>query len=454
MHRREQPMNQEHHGSMTKQPTVTQWGTETSAKEVWSRVVAAATPAWRERLSSYWEDLSQDTVLFHEGDLETDALEVGPRPLVVSGSVRLAGLLLDGHQADHTLLVVLGELDVENVATVSAMFVAGDARIRGLLFGDSLGDDVFCVGGGLKARALVEQHHHLFVEGALDVDVLVGSKLTAKGAPRKRLEPHEALLPGAWTGEDEDDDGNVTDSTLDTRGLRAMLRAGQPVLADTKLGPVEKALAAVREKVARGEKAPRLSLAQKKLKVIPDEVFSLTALEGLTLDFNPIDVVPPRIGELKALRSLSLEDLPVTSLPEELGQLTALRKLSLRYCKHLTRLPESFAGLESLEELYLDAKGLETFPEVLTRLPKLKKLWWWRFFGTPPEKLRALVDGLGRMPRLTHAGFLQGELGQLPEDLSPLARLQQFKLGMDKAPESEVRRLEAALPPGRLHVGY
>ncbi|MCK8500959.1 MULTISPECIES: leucine-rich repeat domain-containing protein [Myxococcus] len=233
-----------------------------------------------------------------------------------------------------------------------------------------------------------------------------------------------------------------------------MLRAGQPVLADTKLGPVEKALAAVREKVARGEKAPRLSLAQKKLKVIPDEVFSLTALEGLTLDFNPIDVVPPRIGELKALRSLSLEDLPVTSLPEELGQLTALRKLSLRYCKHLTRLPESFAGLESLEELYLDAKGLETFPEVLTRLPKLKKLWWWRFFNTPPEKLRALVDGLGRMPRLTHAGFLQGELGPLPEDLSPLARLQQFKLGMDKAPEAEVRRLEAALPPGRLHVGY
>ncbi|MCY1017094.1 leucine-rich repeat domain-containing protein [Pyxidicoccus sp. MSG2] len=429
------------------------WGRDAPVKEVWARVEAAGTPEWRTKLAPWWKGTTEQVVLIHEGDLEADSLVVGPQPLVVTGSVRLKGLLEDGHEADHTLLVVLGDLEVENVATFSAMFIAGNVRIRGMLFGDSLGDDVFCVGGGLKARTLVEEHHHLHVYGALDVDALVGSKLTATEKPRKKLEPHEALLPGTFTVEDEDE-GDVTDSTLDRKGLLAKLRAGAPVLADTRLGPAEKAIAAVKEKAARGEKAMRLGLAQKKLKTIPEEVFSLTGLESLTLDTNDIAEISPRIGELRALKSLSLESLPLTTLPVELCRLPALKKLSLRYCNNLTRLPDAFGELEALEELYLDAMALEGFPEVLTRLPRLKKLWFWRFFKTTPGQVQLLVDGLGRMPKLTHAGFFQGELSALPGGLAPLARLKQFKLGLDRVPEPEVKRLEAALPPGRLHVGY
>src|SRR5215217_1749980 len=141
-----------------KQGAVKSWGREVSAGEAWTRVESAATPKWRQQLSSWWKGVTDEGVLLHEGDLEADSLVVGPRPLVVSGSVRLKGLLEDGHAADHTLLVVLGDLEVENVATFSAMFIAGNVRIRGLLFGDSLGDDVFSVAGGLKARALVEEH--------------------------------------------------------------------------------------------------------------------------------------------------------------------------------------------------------------------------------------------------------------------------------------------------------
>ncbi len=206
------------------------WGRKASAQEVWSRLEAVATPEWRKTLASSWQGITEQGVLFHEADLEADSLVVGPLPLVVSGSVRLKGLLEDGHAADHTLLVVLGDLEVENVATFSAMFIAGNVRIRGLLFGDSLGDDVFCVAGGLTARALVEEYHHLQVHGTLDVDVLVGRRLTATGRPRRTLEPHEALLPGAFEVEDEDE-GGVIDSTLDRKGLLARLRAGEPVLA-------------------------------------------------------------------------------------------------------------------------------------------------------------------------------------------------------------------------------
>ncbi|WP_044890796.1 leucine-rich repeat domain-containing protein [Myxococcus hansupus] len=429
------------------------WGRVVPAQEAWAHVEAAGTPEWRKELASWWRGVSGEDVLFHEGDLQADSLVVGPRPLIVSGSVRLKGLLQDGHAADHTLLVVLGDLEVENVATFSAMFIAGDVRIQGLLFGDSYGDDVFCVGGGLTARALIEQHHHIGVSGPLDVDVIVGDKLTSTEKPRKKLEPHEALLTGAFTVEDEDE-GDITDSTVDRKGLLAKLRAGEPVLADTRLSPVEKAIAAVKEKLARGEQATRLTLAQKKLKAIPEEVFSLTSLESLTLDTNDIAEISPRIGELRALKSLSLESLPLTTLPEELCRLPALKKLSLRYCNHLKRLPDAFVELEALEELYLDVMALESFPEVLTRLPRLKKLWLWRFFKMTPGRVQGLVDGLGRMPTLTHAGFLQGELSALPGGLAPLARLKQFKLGLERIPQPEVKRLEAALPPGRLHVGY
>ncbi|MFP2924641.1 leucine-rich repeat domain-containing protein [Pyxidicoccus sp. 3LG] len=436
-----------------KKDAVQVWGNEVSAREVWSRVEAVAPPEWRNFLASWWKGISGASVLLHEGDLEADSLVVGPKPLVVSGSLRLKGLLEDGHAADHTLLVVLGDLEVENVATFSAIFVAGDARVRGLVFGDSLGDDIFCVGGGLKARALVEEHHHFEARGALDVGVLVGDKLHAPGQPRQRLQPHEALLPGTWTAEDEDEDG-VIDSTLDRKGLLAKLRAGKPVLGDNRLSPVEKAIAAVKEKAARGEKATRLGLSLKELKAIPEEVFSLTWLESLTLDSNDIAELSPRIGELRELRVLSLESLPLKTLPVELCRLPALKKLSLRYCNNLTRLPDEFGELESLEELYLDAMSLEGFPEVLTRLPRLKKLWWWRFFKMTPGRAQALVDGIGRLPKLTHSGFFQGELTALPGGLAPLARLKQFKLGLDRVPEAELKRLEAALPPGRLHVGY
>lgn len=213
---------------------VAAWGREASAEEAWSRVEAVAPPEWRKNLASWWQGITEQGVLFHEGELEAGSLVIGPRPLVVSGNVRLKGLLRDGHAADHTLLVVLGDLDVEHVATLSAIFVAGTARIRGLLFGDSLGDDVFCVAGDLRARVIVEEHHHIQVHGTLDAEALVGSKLTATtGRPRQSLQPHEALLPGAWEAEDEDEDGGVLDSTLDRKGLLEMLRAGKPVLPDT-----------------------------------------------------------------------------------------------------------------------------------------------------------------------------------------------------------------------------
>ncbi|MBJ6764511.1 leucine-rich repeat domain-containing protein [Myxococcaceae bacterium JPH2] len=424
-----------------------------SEQELWPRVEAATRPEWRERLATEWRSATANGVLFHEGDLETDSLVIGPLPLVVAGDVRVKGLMEDSHAADNTLLVVLGTLEAERVATFATMVVTGDMRVQQVLVARSSGDGTCRVGGGLSVHTVVENGHFFQVHGALDVEVLVGGYLTDTGQPRQRLHPHEALLPGAWQAEEEDEDG-VTSSQLDWDGLFTRLRRGEPLLEDTRLGPAGKAVAAVREKAARGEHVPRLGLALKRLTTIPEEVFSFTWLEHLTLDSNDIAVLSPRIGELKSLRSLSLESLPLTTLPESLGQLSELRTLSLRYCVALRQLPDVLGTLPMLEELFLDATALEGFPKVLLQLPRLKKLWWWRFDTMPMNQVEALVSGMARLPALTHAGFLQGHLLALPGNLARLAHLEQFKLGLKRIPEPEVNRLRAALPPGRLHVGY
>jgi hypothetical protein len=55
--------------------------------------------------------------LLYDGTLRADRLRIGPAPLVVAGDL-IAKRLVDGHRADETALVVLGDLDVGDCATL------------------------------------------------------------------------------------------------------------------------------------------------------------------------------------------------------------------------------------------------------------------------------------------------------------------------------------------------
>jgi hypothetical protein len=383
-------------------------------------------------------------VLVHDGDLRCDVLEVGPEPMVVTGSLHVAGLLTDGKGADHTLLVVLGDLEAHSLLTVSAVFVAGEVRLKGVAFGDSLGDEVFDA-GALTARAVIESGHHFVVAGALDVGVLVGTHLTAPAPPRATRQPHEALAKGVYKIE-ERADGEVTDSSVDSAALRKRLIAGKPVLAEgTEADPTERAIAALKGKAARGQKATRLTLESKHLRALPRSLFELSWLESLNLNHNDPPVIPPEMGTLLSLKRLELESWPIETIPDSVCRLPSLKVLSLRYCKQLRTLPAAFANLVSLEELFLDAGGLAAFPEVLLALPKLKKLWWWGFWGEPVKKVAQLIEGTGRLSRLTHSGFFQGHVQGFPESLTALARLKQFSLKLDKVANADVAKFKAVL---------
>ncbi|MFE7094451.1 hypothetical protein [Streptomyces erythrochromogenes] len=118
----------------------------------------ADTSAVVERLGSqtYMADYLQDTGIawqYHSGDLvvpEDLALDIA---LVVDGDLIVHGFL-DDYVRDIGLLVVLGDLVVRDLVSWGSVYVGGDLRAEGVVYG-YYNDFTFEVQGQVHARALV-----------------------------------------------------------------------------------------------------------------------------------------------------------------------------------------------------------------------------------------------------------------------------------------------------------
>ncbi|XP_023680297.2 leucine-rich repeat-containing G-protein coupled receptor 4-like [Paramormyrops kingsleyae] len=144
-----------------------------------------------------------------------------------------------------------------------------------------------------------------------------------------------------------------------------------------------------------------LMLQNNQLKTVPSQALrGLHALQSLRLDANHITEVPEDSFEgLQQLRHLWLDDNNLAEVPMgPLGDLGSLQALTLAL-NRITRIPDhafanfsslvvlhlhnnkikeigrnSFNGLDNLETLDLNFNNLETFPEAVQALPKLKEL--------------------------------------------------------------------------------
>jgi predicted DNA-binding WGR domain protein len=190
------------------------------------------TPKAFRTIAKRWRYLMEEGVELHEGDLTTAKLVVGPRPLVVTGNLRVRGLLSDGHKADETLLVVLGDLEAKNIATFGAILVARNAKVREVVYGFSAHDRIFLCGGALSARCFLDGDHWVQVLGRLKLELLVGSGLLAKnGKPRRTVGAHEALVKRAWEIQETDEDGTIITSRPNRDVVRRLMMSGKSVLA-------------------------------------------------------------------------------------------------------------------------------------------------------------------------------------------------------------------------------
>ena len=118
----------------------------------------------------------------------------------------------------------------------------------------------------------------------------------------------------------------------------------------------------------------KLSLGGNKSLSKIDEWFDfLPSIIELNLYDNNIKILPESIGSIDALEVLIMPNNHLTTLPESFKKLTFLKKLDLSW-NDITELPEWIGSLSSLEELILRGNKLSKLPESMSLLHSLKIL--------------------------------------------------------------------------------
>jgi Leucine-rich repeat (LRR) protein len=115
-----------------------------------------------------------------------------------------------------------------------------------------------------------------------------------------------------------------------------------------------------------------LSVFNKKIRIIPEEVFQLKELSILNLSATGLASIQHDISKLINLTELYLESNDLTTLPDTITELKYLRVLDL-FGNNFSCIPKEIFKLQSLTELSLSA-GFELSGEDIIQLKSLKNL--------------------------------------------------------------------------------
>ncbi|KAI1131749.1 protein phosphatase 2C [Nemania abortiva] len=117
----------------------------------------------------------------------------------------------------------------------------------------------------------------------------------------------------------------------------------------------------------------RLTLANNRLKSLPQDFGSFKSLRVLNLSSNFLDKFPVALCTLESLVDLDVSFNAVAELPEEIGSLRSLEKFVMTNNRLGKSLPSTFSRLSNLRELDLKYNALTSI-DVISELPKLEVL--------------------------------------------------------------------------------
>lgn len=171
----------------------------------------------------------------------------------------------------------------------------------------------------------------------------------------------------------------------------------------------------------------------KKLKInkfhnstLPDWIGSIKNLDYLGVKHSDIESIPDSIQNLKKLRELWLYgNKKLECLPDAIGELSNLRHLNFSH-SNVKTIPENFENLKNLQELYLAFSKVDTIPNGIAKLTKLKELSG--SFKTIPESFGNLVN----LEKL-----ISGVIRNLPKSFLCLAKLKDGDIIIDPVQELE-----------------
>ncbi|WP_299458561.1 leucine-rich repeat domain-containing protein [uncultured Microscilla sp.] len=198
-----------------------------------------------------------------------------------------------------------------------------------------------------------------------------------------------------------------------------------PLISDADLRKAKK-YESIEEALAEPDKVYHLSLREKKLSALPEELFKLKHLQRLDLAFNrDMTSLDPRIGKLKNLQYISLHSCKLTSLPKEIGSLPNLEVLIVESNK-LASIPAEIGQLPKIKELKLSYNELSAVPEELYNLASLENLYLHR------NDITNLSDKVGQLTNLKNMTLASNQISSVPASIKNLKNLRYLTLSDNK----------------------
>jgi len=116
-----------------------------------------------------------------------------------------------------------------------------------------------------------------------------------------------------------------------------------------------------------------LELEHNMILKLPKDIQSLKKLNFLLLGKNQIKFLPPEITNLKKLYKIGLSDNKLDSVPKEIFYLESLWELDLAN-NNIVSIPSEIKNLKKLKYLYLSNNKLSKLPEELLKIDNLKEI--------------------------------------------------------------------------------
>ncbi|XP_029022318.1 leucine-rich repeat-containing protein 69 [Betta splendens] len=158
-------------------------------------------------------------------------------------------------------------------------------------------------------------------------------------------------------------------------------------------------------------KSTSLNLSSRKMKEVPECVYTLTKLSALLLNNNTITALPVQLLALQHLTELNLGNNALTEVPAVLGHVQSLKKLYL-FSNHITAVPpDVIGGLQNLIVLNLNHNHIQRLPPEIKSLRKLQHL------SVLDNQLEDVPEDLGHLTELREINLTSNRLTRLPKQL-------------------------------------
>lgn len=356
-----------------------------------------------------------------ELDYRTGVFANGEAGIVVFGDLTIEGALLNFEDDYGPFLHVKGDLKAHSIAT-GGMRIQVDGNINAQTIIGVYNHGFTHANGTIHAQ-IIATEHTVEADSGLHGIVYNGWGQNCFLFTNSRPEASEPFEPkGVFTKP------LIHQGQVDLNKARQLILKGKPVTLAKPESVREQFVKLISKKLDEPHKVKSISLTQKDLTMLPDELFVFENLEKLDLTHNNLKTLPAAIGKLKHLKELRLRGNGLQTLPESIGECVNLEFLDLE-ANCLTGLPDSMENCKKLKRVNLrnnpysyvrrafggwsNVEFMDELPKVLTTLPNLE------FLSFDDTLIRRLPDVPFASNKLAPVTYSDTLLTHVDETLHP-----------------------------------